>query len=167
MISRRSPTRRRDEGSTDAQTAIKNQIGVTPTTCAYPYGAYNSATTTEGGSRDVVPIAKPLFKACRSTDGGFSYPSNFAADSTLAWRVMDYNIDSTTTRAAVKLAIDQAKQFRAWLVLTYHEVGETRGGGEYSTTTSDFSYAMQYLRTSGVKVQTFGAAATTVLGQTG
>ena len=80
---------------------------------------------------------------------------------------MDDNIDSTTTRAAVKQAIDQAKQFRAWLVLTYHEIGETRGGGEYSTTTSDFSYAMQYLRTSGVKVQTFGAAATTVLGQTG
>jgi hypothetical protein len=83
--------------------------------------------------------------------------------------VMDYNIDSTTTVAAVKQAIDEAKQFHAWLVLTYHEVGESRGvdpgapsSPQYSTSTDDFTSEMEYLISSGVKVETFGAAAADV-----
>jgi peptidoglycan/xylan/chitin deacetylase (PgdA/CDA1 family) len=49
----------------DAQDAIESQVGVRPTTCAYPYGSNNAAVLAE---------AENQFKGCRSTQGGSTNP---------------------------------------------------------------------------------------------
>ena len=53
----------------DAQDAIESQVGVRPTTCAYPNGSTNAAVLAE---------AENQFKACRSTRGGFNRPGRLA-----------------------------------------------------------------------------------------
>jgi peptidoglycan/xylan/chitin deacetylase (PgdA/CDA1 family) len=118
-----------------AQQAIVSKVGVTPTVCAYPYGSYNNT---------VVSVAGARFGNCRTTDGGLNTTSTLAR--TGAYRIMDFNVDSNTSVAMVKKAIDDAIAAKAWLVVVYHEVGASIGGGVWHTKTADLQAEMTYLR---------------------
>jgi peptidoglycan/xylan/chitin deacetylase (PgdA/CDA1 family) len=141
-----------------AQTAIQQQIGVTPTTCAYPDGSYNAT---------VLQVAQSFgFKACRSVDTttdtyGANTPGMLAIADQYNLHLMDVNVDVTTPPSEIEAAIDYAKANNVWVILTYHAVtadGTYPGGDQYASKTADFQTEMNYLASSGVPVKTLASA---------
>ena len=127
------------------QQAISAASGVTPTTCAYPNGAYNSTVT---------EVAAQIFTACRTTTGGAD-----AWASPSAYRLTVYNVSPATPPASVNAAIASAKADGRWLILVYHGVGT----GE-EVTTNDFSSVMQYAKASGIPLRTVSQGRTLMTG---
>lgn len=130
-----------------AQSAIASAIGVTPTTCAYPFGAYDSAVLAE---------AAKLFAACRTTDGGL----NLAA-TLQPYRLVGYNVTHATTPDNIRAAIQNARNNAAWIIFTYHGVLSDGSGlqpGSGDVTTAAFAQQMDAIRASQITVRTVSAA---------
>ncbi len=126
----------------DSQAAITSAVGVTPRTCAYPYGTYNSTVTS---------IAAQFFRACRSTDGG----QNSAA--TDRYKLATLYVRTGTTGADVRAAAEQAKANNTWLILCYHGVGNVGSNDDVSAAT--FQSHVDAVKAAGVPVKTVFDAA--------
>jgi peptidoglycan/xylan/chitin deacetylase (PgdA/CDA1 family) len=132
----------------DAQAAIRARIGVTPTTCAYPYGATDAA---------IEAIAARYFTTCRGTDGG----TNAAADLG-RYDLAVFYVHTSTTAADVRAAADQARAAGRWIVFVYHGVGDVQIDDD--VTTSSFQAQIDAIRESGIPVRTVSQALAAVTG---
>jgi peptidoglycan/xylan/chitin deacetylase (PgdA/CDA1 family) len=125
----------------DAQAAFRSQVGLAPTTCAYPYG---DATST------VEQIAAKYFKACRGTGSG----TNAAGADAYNLRV--FYVQSSTTAAQVRAAADAARAAGSWVIFVYHGVGT--GGTADDVTTAQFGSEVDAVKASGISVRTVSQA---------
>lgn len=122
--------------------AIRDAVGVTPTTCAYPYGQSNDA---------VRAVAAKYFRACRGTNGG-----------TNAWSGLDrydlrtYYVTTSTTPAQVQAAARSALTSGSWIIFVYHGVGTV--GSSDDVTTQSFSDQLQAIRGTGIPIRTVSQA---------
>ena len=128
---------------TDSQTVIANQIGVTPTTCAYPYGSHNST---------VDSVAGNFFRGCRETGGGLN-----TSGSLRPYALTNYYVGQTTTAADIRNAAEQAKAQNAWVIFTYHGV-DPSGTGSEDVTPTNLAAQLDALRSTGIPVVTVSAA---------
>jgi peptidoglycan/xylan/chitin deacetylase (PgdA/CDA1 family) len=126
----------------EAQTALTQRLGVTPTTCAYPYGADDPA---------VVAQAARMFKGCRSTTGGENRPGFDAYD------LATFVVTASTTQADVRAALEQAKTDQAWLIFTFHGI-DPESTSEMDITPAAFSSDLRAIRDSGIAVEPVGRA---------
>jgi len=127
----------------DAQNALESQVGVRPTTCAYPYGSNNAAVLAE---------AQNQFKACRSTQGGFNKPGRL-----LTYDLFSYNVHRRTTAAQIRKAAERARTSNTWVVFVYHGVDPKLKGAD-DVTPKRFAAHMDALVSTGVPVQTVESA---------
>jgi peptidoglycan/xylan/chitin deacetylase (PgdA/CDA1 family) len=122
----------------DAQAAIKAQVGVTPTTCAYPSGATNS---------EVETAAATFFTACRGTADGVDRKGALARyDLTVLY------VHTETTPAQVQAALTSLKASGGWLILVFHGVGTVLSDDD--VTTEQFQGIVTAAKSSGVPVKT-------------
>jgi peptidoglycan/xylan/chitin deacetylase (PgdA/CDA1 family) len=127
-----------------AQDKLAKVTGVRPKTCAYPYGAVNSA---------VSKIAKQYFAACRTTSSGLNSPGD---DLT---KLKIFYMTSKTTTAQLEKALANAKRENKWIILCYHSVKETDSPkDEYDVTVANFTKQVQAVKKSGVPVATMSQA---------
>lgn len=130
-----------------AQSSIATAIGVTPTTCAYPFGAHNDV---------VVVEAAKHFSACRTTAGGLNFPATLQPH-----RLVGYNVTNATTANDVRSAIVNATDNDAWIIFTYHGVltdGSGLPGDSGDVTVASFAAHMDAIRESQITVRTVSAA---------
>jgi peptidoglycan/xylan/chitin deacetylase (PgdA/CDA1 family) len=125
----------------DSVAALKAKAGVTPTTCAYPYGAVNST---------VEAIAAKYFAACRGTASGGGGAGSDRYDLTV------FYLHSTTTAAQVRAAVDAAKAAGTWVILVYHGVGT--GGTTDDVSAAQFADQVAAVKASGIRVATVSQA---------
>jgi peptidoglycan/xylan/chitin deacetylase (PgdA/CDA1 family) len=125
----------------DSVAALKARAGVTPATCAYPYGSASST---------VESIAAKYFTACRGTTGG----TNSGGANRYALRV--FYVHSSTSAADVRAAADAARAAGAWVIFVYHGVGT--GGTADDVSTAQFSDQVAAVKASGIAVQTVAQA---------
>ena len=133
----------------DSQTTLQNLIGAPVTDFAYPYGAYNLNTITVG---------KQYYASQRTVNGGFNTKDNL--DPT---QLKIYEVDSNVSQATVQGWINGAIAQHAWLILVYHEIAVTPTDPTdslYDTQPSDFTAEMNYLKSTGVAVETVHQALT-------
>lgn len=123
----------------DSQNAIRSQVGITPTSCAYPYGANNST---------VQAIAAQYFRGCRGTSGGTNSVTGPAR-----YNLVTFYVQLTTSTASIRSAADQAKANGRWIVFTYHGVAPSAGGPE-DVTSTNFAAQMDAIKASGIPVRT-------------
>ncbi len=129
------------------QATIASLAGVTPTTCAYPYGSYNAA---------VVAEAAKLFAACRTTDGGLNLAAGLQPH-----RLAVYNVTHATTADDIRAAIENAASIDAWVIFTYHGVlsdGSGLAPDSGDVTAAAFVEQMEAIRESAITVRTVSAA---------
>ena len=130
-----------------SQATLQNTFGVPVTDFAYPYGAYNA---------DTINIGKQLYVSQRTVDSGFNTKDNL--DLT---KLVVQNVFNTTTPAQVEAWIDQANQQHTWLILVYHEVAVTPTDPtdvQYDTQPSDLDAELNYIKNSGIAVETMQQA---------
>ena len=127
----------------DAQDAFESQVGVRPTTCAYPYGSSNAAVLAE---------AEKHFRGCRSTQGGLN-----DRDRLLTYDLLSYYIQRGTTAAEVRAAAEQARTSNTWVVFVYHGVDPNLTGPDDVTPTL-FSDHMDAIVSTGIPVLTVASA---------
>jgi peptidoglycan/xylan/chitin deacetylase (PgdA/CDA1 family) len=126
-----------------AQSSILSATGKTPTSCAYPYGAYNSTVDTE---------AKKFFRSCRGTGATDNNPASMNTYNLGTYMMGSaYNAGSVATMAA------RAKANNSWIILLYHGVGPS---GTLDTDTATFTAQMDAIKNSGVRVMTVSDALT-------
>jgi peptidoglycan/xylan/chitin deacetylase (PgdA/CDA1 family) len=125
----------------DAQAAIKSQTGVTPTTCAYPYGASNASVRT---------IAAKYLKACRGTSSGTNSLGALAP-----FDLVVYYVHTGDGYAEIRAAADAAKAANVWVIFVYHGVG-TIGSNE-DVDSATFADHVRALKDSGISVRTVSA----------
>lgn len=126
---------------------LQNSLGVSVAAFAYPFGAYNANTLTFG---------KTIYTSQRTVESGYNTKDNFNTSKLLV-----QNVFSTTTPAQVKAWVDQAIQQHTWLILVYHEVGNTPidpTDTDYLTKTADLDAELGYIKSSGISVQTIQQA---------
>lgn len=136
-----------DAELTSAQSTIAAATGVTPTTCAYPFGAHNDA---------VVAAAARHFTACRTTVGGLNLTADLRAH-----RLVTYNVTNATTTADISAAIANAELNGAWIIFVYHGVltdGAGLPGDSGDVTAAAFAAQMDAIRASRITVRTVAAA---------
>ena len=129
----------------NAQSAIKSLVGVTPTSCAYPYGGTNSTVQT---------IAAKYFKGCRGTNAGTNKGSALNA-----YNLVTFYMRQTTTAAQVRAAADSAKANDQWIIFTYHGVNPN-GSWPEDVTPANMSAQLDALAASGISVVTVDDALT-------
>ncbi len=130
-----------------SQATLQNTFGVPVTDFAYPYGAYNA---------DTINIGKQLYVSQRTVDSGFNTKDNL--DLT---KLVVQNVFNTTTPAQVEAWIDQANQQHTWLILVYHEISVTPTDPtdvQYNTQPSDLDTELNYIKNSGIAVETMQQA---------
>jgi peptidoglycan/xylan/chitin deacetylase (PgdA/CDA1 family) len=138
-----------------SQATLQTQFDVKIPHFAYPYGAYNAKTITEG---------LIYYQSQRSTDTGYNTIDNLNLTT-----LKVQNIDSTTTPAQVQDWVDQAAHDKTWLILVYHEVATTPVGSDplYNTKPTDLDAVLQTIKNSGLGVLTIDQAIKEVLPQIG
>jgi peptidoglycan/xylan/chitin deacetylase (PgdA/CDA1 family) len=127
----------------NSQTTLQNLIGAPVTDFAYPYGAYNANT---------ISVGKQYYASQRSVNGGLN-----TKDSLDVTQLKIEEVDSDISQAQVQGWINAAVAQHAWLILVYHEVATTPSAADdalYTTQPSDFTAEMNYLKNSGVAVET-------------
>jgi hypothetical protein len=125
----------------DAQNAIRNRTGVTPTTCAYPYGAANATVEAE---------AAKYFTACRGTDGGTN------GSGTDRYDLRTFYVHTSTTADQVRAAAQSARDAGAWIVFTFHGVGTVKSTDDVST--ASLSAELDAIRSTGIPIRTVAQA---------
>ncbi|MCW2616507.1 MAG: polysaccharide deacetylase [Frankiales bacterium] len=121
-----------------SQSAISSAAGVTPTTCAYPYGSYNSGVTA---------TAARFFRACRSVSSGPNPLSGYSA-----YQLVTYYVRGTDTATTIRDAVRRAQSANQWIILTYHGVGAADTGDDVST--ANFTGMMDAVKATGIPVKT-------------
>jgi peptidoglycan/xylan/chitin deacetylase (PgdA/CDA1 family) len=122
----------------DSQAAIKKQLGVTPTTCAYPYGS---------SSASARAIAAKFFRACRGTSSGTIKASNLAP-----YDLVTYYVHTDTSVADIQAAVNAAKAARSWVIFVYHGIGTVNSSDDI--TAAQFRAQVQAVKSSGIAVRT-------------
>ncbi len=116
--------------------------------CAYPGGDFSN-----GGS-NVLPIVGRYFTSCRTI-----YQRQREAlppSDPLKLRVL--YVTNTTSRAAVELAVDRARDNHEWIILVFHKLvsGEPAATTEWKI--SDFEQLVEHVAASGIEVATVASA---------
>jgi peptidoglycan/xylan/chitin deacetylase (PgdA/CDA1 family) len=119
-------------------------LGLNPTTFAYPYGAYNSTIE--------QLVASQGFTAARTVNDGYN------TATTDRFALMHHEVDLTTTVADVQGWINTATQTGTWLILTFHQVDTS--GDFYSTTPSTFQQIVNLVKASSLTPVTTSGALT-------
>ena len=127
----------------DSQTAITNQVGVSPTACAYPYGAHDAS---------VDAIAAQYFRGCRGTGSGLNTPAALRS-----YALTTFYVTQSTTAADVRAAADQAKAQHGWVIFTYHGV-DPSGSGAEDVTPPHLAEQLDALTATGIAVLTVSEA---------
>lgn len=122
----------------DSQAVIRAKVGVTPTTCAYPYGSSNAS---------VRAIAAKYLKVCRGTSAGTN-----KAGSLARYDLVVKYVHTDTSAADVRAAANAARRAHVWLILVYHGVGTV--GSEDDVTAAQFRSHVQAVKASGIAVRT-------------
>ncbi len=126
-----------------SKSVLQTKVGVPVTNFAYPYGAYNAKTITEGNK---------YYQSQRSTDTGYN-----ALDTLNLTALKVQNIYDTTTPAQVQAWVNQAAKDRTWLILVYHEVATTPldpADARYTTKPADLDAELAILKNSGLGILT-------------
>ena len=121
---------------------LKTNVTPSITNFAYPYGAYNSLTTTE---------VKKYYSSARTSDVGINTKAGFDV-----YRIQSQYVTPQTTLNQFQGWLDTARSQNAWLVVMYHQVDTS--GSEYSVTPSMLSSQLQALQNSGLIVKTVNEA---------
>ncbi|MDB5178502.1 MAG: hypothetical protein JWN01_445 [Patescibacteria group bacterium] len=140
----------------NSQTTLKANFGGTISNFAYPFGAYNAKTITEG---------LKYYQTQRSTDSGYNTKDNLSLTT-----LKVQNIYASTTPAQVQAWVNQAARDKTWLILVYHEVGATPidpTDTDYLTKPADLDAELQIIKNSGLGVLTIAQAIKEVLPQVG
>jgi peptidoglycan/xylan/chitin deacetylase (PgdA/CDA1 family) len=124
-----------------SNSAIQSAVGVTPTTCAYPFGLSNSTVQT---------VAAAHFRGCRGTSGGVNAAGQNRYD------LRTYYVTTSTTAAQVRDAAASAKASNAWIVFVFHGVGTVASTDD--VTTQSFSDELSAIRGTGITIRTVSAA---------
>ncbi len=116
--------------------------------CAYPGGDF-----AYGGS-NVLPIVGRYFTSCRTI-----YQRQREAwppSDPLKLRVL--YVTNGTSRAAVELAVDRARDNHEWIILVFHKLvsGEPVLSTEWKT--ADFEQLVEHVAASGIEVATVASA---------
>lgn len=134
----------------DSQAALRQMVGPEAAeNFASPYAEYNDTT---------LAAIKRYYSTQRAfedgvSDGGFNTPSNLAPyNIRVQWVV------STTPRARIQEWLDTAKAQKSWLVIAYHEIGESIGQDTFNTTTADFGAEMNAVANSDLGIVTLKEA---------
>ena len=130
-----------------SKTTLQNKFGVPVNSLAYQFGAYNAATQA---------FASSIYTNQRTVESGFNNKDNFNLQ-----KLVVQNVFSTTTPAQVNAWVDQANAQHSWLILVYHEVGNTPidpTDTEYLTKPSDLDAELSYIKSTGISVQTMQQA---------
>jgi peptidoglycan/xylan/chitin deacetylase (PgdA/CDA1 family) len=122
-----------------SQAAIRAQTGITPHTCAYPYGSSDGTVQT---------IAHHYFQVCRGTSSGTNTIGHLASPYDLTVLYMQ----TDTTASDVRAAANAAKASHKWLILVYHGVGTV--GSADDVTGSAFRGHVAALKASGIRIAT-------------
>jgi peptidoglycan/xylan/chitin deacetylase (PgdA/CDA1 family) len=127
----------------DSQNAIRNATGITPTTCAYPFGSSNASVRT-------IAAAAGL-KACRGTDSGTN-----ARGALAPFNLLVHYVQTKDSYAQIKTLASASKASNTWLILVYHGVGKV--GSSDDVTADTFIQHVQALKDAGISVQTVSQA---------
>lgn len=127
----------------DAQRAIETQVGVRPSTCAYPQGSNNAAAVAEAAKQ---------FDGCRSTEGGFNERGHLDA-----YNLLSYYVQRDTTAAEIREAAEEARRSNRWVVFVYHGVVPVPQGPDDVTPTL-FAAHVDAIVSTGIPVQTMESA---------
>lgn len=127
----------------DAQDAIESQVGVRPTTCAYPYGSSNAAVLAE---------AERQFQGCRSTQGGLNERGRLVTHDLFSYYVLQ-----DTTAAEVRDAAERARTSNMWVVFVYHDV-DPKPKEPDDVTPQLFAAHVDAIMSTGIPVQTVESA---------
>ena len=103
---------------------------------AAPYGDYDDAAMKE---------IQQYYTSQRSVTAGINTFENFDK-----YHLRSPNIQVNTTTDEIKTFLQEAKDNRGWLILTYHEINDS--GREYSITKEQFADQMKLIEESGLKV---------------
>ena len=127
----------------DSQDAIEEQVGVRPTTCAYPHGSSNAAVRAE---------AEKHFRGCRSTQGGLNERGGL-----ITYDLFSYYVLQDTTAADVREAAERARARNAWIVFVFHDV-EPNPKEPDDVTPERFAAHLDAITATGIPVQTVESA---------
>jgi peptidoglycan/xylan/chitin deacetylase (PgdA/CDA1 family) len=123
----------------DSQAVIRAKVGVTPTTCAYPFGSSNASV-------EAIAAQKHL-KACRGTSSGTNTGGHLAA-----YNLLVKYVHTDTTATDIRKAANAARVAKTWLILVYHGVGTV--GSVDDVTAAQFRSHVQAVKYSGIAVKT-------------
>lgn len=94
--------------------------------------------------------AKKFFLGYRTVDPGINDLKNLEVHN-----LKTRNIDSAVTFDNIKEWINEARDSKSWLILVFHQVGETKalsGDEQYNTKIEDFIDVLEYIKFSGIEV---------------
>jgi len=137
------PTEQATAQLVEAQDAIESQVGVRPTTCAYPYGSNNAAVLAE---------AKKQFKGCRSTQGGLNERGQL-----VTYDLFSFYVQRGTPAQQVREAAEQARDTNTWVVFVYHGVDPKLTGPD-DVTPKLFADHVAAIKSTGIQVRTVESA---------
>ena len=127
----------------NSQDAIEAQVGVRPTTCAYPHGSSNAAVRAE---------AEKHFRGCRSTQGGLNERAGL-----IRYDLLSYYVLQDTTAVDVREAAERARARNAWIVFVYHDV-EPNPKEPDDVTPERFAAHLNAITSTGIPVHTVESA---------
>jgi len=114
----------------DGSRADLLSLGITPQTFVYPYGSYNTAIEQVIASNDFI--------GARSVNEGYN------TSTTDRYALLHQEVNLDTSIAEVQSWIDTAERTGTWLILTFHEVGNS--GGYYRTTPETFRQIVEMVK---------------------
>jgi peptidoglycan/xylan/chitin deacetylase (PgdA/CDA1 family) len=114
------------------------EIGIVPTTFAYPFGEFNDS---------IVDVVRDNFKGARLAGGIFNQINNDP-----------YLLNSITIRSdmpisAIQAMIDKAIDEKKWLILAFHSFGDTTTDG-FSNTPEKLEQIIDYINSKNISVKT-------------
>ncbi len=119
---------------TDSQRTLQRQFGQKVTDFASPYGYVNDR---------VIQQIRRVYQSHRGTDAALNDPADFNP-----YNIQSVIYDNSMKFGDIKNWIDQAIQTKNWLVLTFHQVDNSRG--EYSVTPKLLEQIFAYVASHSV-----------------
>ena len=125
-----------------AQSVIRDQVGVTPTSCAYPYGESNDT---------VQQVAAKYFSSCRGTSSGTNSSGGLSR-----YDLRVFYVHTSTSADDVRAAAAAARANGTWVIFVYHGVGSIGSADDVSA--ESFQAQLQAVVGTGISVRTVGQA---------
>ncbi len=113
-------------------------LGAEPLGIAYPFGDFDGQVEIEG--HRFHNYARTSLEGLN--DAGFD-----------PFRLQIFPITNETTVAEVKQYIDDAKRTSTWLILLYHDLKESGGDPNYTTSVNDYREVLDYLQKQEMTVK--------------